>query len=510
MAPRSLGRRDQEYWLGEMSGLAEQAAAACLQAGRLDRAVELWEQCRGVLLGQALDLRSDLDDLAERHPGLAAEFGRLRDEMNGRPRPARRGTAPELTPALSSADAGQRTRAEINQRRELYDAFDQVIRQIRAEAGFSRFLLPPLLSELLPPPGTGPVIVLQASGIRCDAIILQASGAELVPLPRLTAQEVYDRTAAQLSAVERARDPGVGARERALAEQQLAELLGWLWDTVAGPVLGQLAITGSPEPGRDWPRIWWCPSGLLTFLPLHAAGHHGTRFDDSPETVTDRAVSSFTPTLRALRYARRPPADGLPAPGGQLLVVAMPHTPAANDLPGAESESSMLTALVPGPTAVLDGPRATRGSVLEALPGWRWAHFACHAVSDLDDPSASHLLLSDHLERPLTVLDLMPLDLKGAELAFLSACATARAAPGLPDEAIQLAAGFQLAGYRHVIATLWPISDPPAVRIAHDLYQGLGGVDVGPAAALHAATRRCRNLSPRRPTAWAAHTHNGA
>ena len=148
--------------------------------------------------------------------------------------------------------------------------------------------------------------------------------------------------------------------------------------------------------------------------------------------------------------------------------------------------------------------------MLEALPGRQWAHFACHAVSDLDEPSASHLLLSDHLEQPLNVLDLMRLDLTGAELAFLSACATARAAPDLPDEAIQLAAGFQLAGYRHVIATLWPISDAPAVRITRDLYQGLTTAAADPAVALHAATRRCRNLSPRRPTAWAAHTHNGA
>jgi tetratricopeptide (TPR) repeat protein len=510
VAPRSLGRRDQEYWLREMSGLAEQAAAACLQAGQLDRAVELWEQCRGVLLGQALDLRSDLDELAQRHPGLAAEFSRLRDEMDGRHRLARGAAEPEVTPApaLPLADAGQRTRAEIDQRRELYDAFDRVIKQIRAEPGFARFLLPPLLSELLPPPGTGPVIVLQASGIRCDAIILRASGAELVPLPRLTAQVVHDQAAAQLSAVDRARDAGPGGQR--LAEQRLAELLGWLWDAVAGPVLGHLAITGPPALGADWPRIWWCPSGLLTFLPLHAAGHHGTRFDDCPETVTDRAVSSFTPTLRALRYARRTAAGALPAPAGQLLVVAMPHTPAAADLPGAEAEATILTALVPGQTTILEGPLATHGSVLEALPGRRWAHFACHAVSDLDDPSASHLLLSDHLEQPLTVLDLMRLDLKGAELAFLSACATARAAPDLPDEAIQLAAGFQLAGYRHVIATLWPISDAPAVRIARDLYERLSTTDDGPAAALHAATRRCRNLSPRRPTAWAAHTHNGA
>jgi hypothetical protein len=53
-----------------------------------------------------------------------------------------------------------------------------------------------------------------------------------------------------------------------------------------------------------------------------------------------------------------------------------------------------------------------------------------------------------------------------AELAFLSACSTARPSGRLADEAIHLASAFQLAGYRHVIGTLWPIGDWPAVEYA--------------------------------------------
>ena len=82
VAPRSLGRSDQEYWLSELAGLGTQAAACCLQAGQVDRAVELWEQGRGVLLGQALDTRTDLTQLVEEHPQLAAELIRVRDELD--------------------------------------------------------------------------------------------------------------------------------------------------------------------------------------------------------------------------------------------------------------------------------------------------------------------------------------------------------------------------------------------------------------------------------------------
>ncbi len=50
-----------------------------------------------------------------------------------------------------------------------------------------------------------------------------------------------------------------------------------------------------------------------------------------------------------------------------------------------------------------------------------------------------------------------------------------RARPGgrLADEAVRLASAFQLAGYRHVIATLWPIGDRHAVNLAARIYTTL-------------------------------------
>ena len=82
VAPRSLTRGDQEYLLEELGGLGADAAACCVHAGLTDRAVELFEQGRGVLLGQALDTRTDLTALTEQHPGLAARFTVLRDDLD--------------------------------------------------------------------------------------------------------------------------------------------------------------------------------------------------------------------------------------------------------------------------------------------------------------------------------------------------------------------------------------------------------------------------------------------
>ena len=189
----------------------------------------------------------------------------------------------------------------------------------------------------------------------------------------------------------------------------------------------------------------------------------------------------------------------------------MPHTPGAPDLPGALAEAAGLQRRFPGRVTVLTGPQATHDAVLAALPAGRWAHFACHGASDPSNPSASCLLLTDHQQRPLTVVDVARLRLEDAGLAFLSACSTAQPGGRLADEAIHLASAFQLAGYRHVIATLWPIGDKHAVDLAADIYTTLadGAGDV--AGAVHAAVRRMRQ---RRgwdtPSAWASHIHIGA
>jgi len=70
------------------------------------------------------------------------------------------------------------------------------------------------------------------------------------------------------------------------------------------------------------------------------------------------------------------------------------------------------------------------------------------------------------------------LELSHARLAYLSACSTAITQnQNLLDEAVHLAAGFQLAGFPHVIGTLWPILDATAAAIANDFYLGLTDPD---------------------------------
>jgi len=57
---------------------------------------------------------------------------------------------------------------------------------------------------------------------------------------------------------------------------------------------------------------------------------------------------------------------------------------------------------------------------------------------------------------------------KGAILAYLAACSTADIrSHHFLDEGIQIGNTFQLAGFPHVIATMWPAADQICPAIAH-------------------------------------------
>jgi CHAT domain-containing protein len=192
----------------------------------------------------------------------------------------------------------------------------------------------------------------------------------------------------------------------------------------------------------------------------------------------------------------------------------MPATPGQADLPGVAHEADTLRRLFAGMVEVLGLPgtgHADYETVMASLPGHPLVHFSCHGESDLSDPSASHLLLADYRTRPLTVLDLTGARLQEAELAFLSACSTARTGNNLPDEPIHLAAACQLAGYRHVIASLWPIDDTDTAALTRYFYNTLTNAprDANAAGtARHLATRKLRAIYRDRPSLWAPYTPN--
>jgi tetratricopeptide (TPR) repeat protein len=521
LAGRYLTRGDRQKALSGLSGLIADAAALTLmnerlpQAQRAERALRLLETGRTVIHTQTLDVRSDISDLRRRDVALADRFSELRDMLD-----------PACIPVGDVTPLDGDAHTDLY---ELSEEFNALLARIRELPGLESFAALPSPQELRRDAAPGPVVTFNISRHRNDALLLTTAAVLVVPLPKLRVRDVAERLEMMYQALADAALPDYAARVR--AQTRLGEVLTWLWDAAAAPVLDALGYRQRPVSGT-WPRLWWAPGGLLGLLPIHVAGHH----DGSGDAVPDRVVSSYTPTIRALRYAREKAASAAALEGStrgsaRSLVVAMSTTPAADGHPPPEplryagAEASAVATHLARPLVLAstdrDGTAApvqvTRDAVRAELPDCSIAHFACHGATDPVDPSLSRLLLQDHATAPLTVASLAAVRLDRARLAYLSACHTAhQQGTALLDEAIHLASAFQLTGFPHVIATLWQLGDPIAIEVADEFYAYLAaGQALDPdraAIGLHHVINTLRAGSRYRTviSAWAPYIHVGA
>jgi CHAT domain-containing protein len=223
------------------------------------------------------------------------------------------------------------------------------------------------------------------------------------------------------------------------------------------------------------PHIFWCATGPLAFLPLHAAGIYHQTDPAMSIRASDFVVSSYTPSLSALIKPRN--QRGLttaPVPyntNPHIAVISQPETSGQNPLPFTTEEAALVAAHFPPKNVThLTNSNATVDAVLDAMQKSEWVHLACHGTQDSVDPTTSAFLLADGR---LELSRLMDTSLPRAELAVLSACQTAKGDEGLPDEAVHLAAGMLAAGYQSVIATMWSIVDDDGPVLSGALYASL-------------------------------------
>jgi hypothetical protein len=533
VAWHGLDQATREHVLREWAGLASDAAAAAVVAGRAARAVELLEAGRSMLWTQALHLRQDLADLQERAPDLAAVLEASRAVLD----------APSTSmihdlDTVGDVDQVQAAKQQaLEKRRQAARDWDAAVDQVRWIEGFEHFLRPFPFTDLRAAATDGPVVIVNISRHGSHALIVTPAtrphpdpSVLVVDLPDAPMSIVLDQASTLLSALDRAGNPTTGGLMREAGRHAVFDVLAWSWQSIAEPVLSALGHTDAPrERIEDWPRVWWCPTGPATVLPLHAAGRYPRTTTQYAamgeaaafaETVAGRVISSYTPTLTTLIRARIRPAPSRV----RQLAVGMPeapsYAPGAGPLPAVRDELKLLASYLPPPEHAthLFGHTATRQAVLKALPGHSWLHLSCASVQDPADASLSAFLLDD---QPLTLADLAALNLRETDLAYLSASQTATGDIRLLDEALHLAGALQLAGYRHVLATMWSIFDAAAPAMADVIYAHLLHPDPGhpnptdrPQAArapyaLHDAVTRLRQAYPGEPLLWAPYIHLG-
>ncbi|WP_105971621.1 CHAT domain-containing protein [Streptomyces geranii] len=471
---------------------SREAAACAIEEGEPERALEFLEQRSVLLSAWTMDSHAEVDRLTRAAPSLATELRWLW--------------------TLLHLDNGPADKVAFRQRGPLQARMAHLVEAVRAVPGFESFLAPLTADRMITAAREGPVVVLSAVARRCDALLVTRKGVSALPLPNLSLAELTDQARRYHRAW--ARSPGLPDDGEAWG------VLGWLWETTVWPVLSALGLadptTFSPamsDPDRSvsrapdsrthslipsdfLPRIWWCPTGPFTVLPLHVAGQ--------PErTALDHAVHSYTPSLEALMTARnRERHQGKSQEQRMLLVLA------EEGLRYGATEVDVIQGIVPD-AHVLRGPEATVSNVAMRLADYSFFHFTGHAHLQHGVPqlqfAAGEGLDWRHLPQNL---------LADGALAYLAACETAGDDRGFESGGWTIAASFQAAGYRHVIGVLGMITDRESTRIAVQVYELL--VDsVGrlrpenAARALHTATQQALATSHPRSLASANVVHLG-
>lgn len=408
LVPRPLSNADKQFLISSIVGIASVAAAAALRQNDVETAILLSEKGRGVLVGDLMDMRPDLATLQHQHPGLAKQYDVLREQI--------------VQPL--ELGAGRRTANVL---------FDQLLEEIRAKEGFDDFMLPLSVQQICDTAGNGCLVIINVTIHRSDAILIRRTGASFVHLPDLGWRQAEDKAK---RFTERGAD---------------LDLLEWLWDAVAQPIMGQLELHT---------RVWWIPTGPLTRLPIHAAGRH-----TDGQSVLDHVVSSYSSSIKALFRSHNQPQSHQ----DKFAIVAAPDVAGHAYLEHAVREATVVERLCP--SLGLHPSRPEPDTVMKALHDCRMFHFAGHVTTNPEDPLQSKLLLSGASVTVNDILNAVPGD--GVPfMAYLSACGTGELDnENLTDEGIHLISACQLAGFPHVIGTLRQVEDDVASQIAEKTYK---------------------------------------
>ncbi|KAK0440551.1 CHAT domain-containing protein [Armillaria borealis] len=500
---KSIDARHRE--LAHFGHIVKEAAAYALELGEADTALEWLEMGRAIVWGQLHNLRSPVDSLSDAHPKLAEELSQVAVALE---KASSRGVNTEHFKELSLEDIAK-------EHRRLATRWDSLVERVRALPGFEDFLQPKKLTTLKNAAKLGPVVLVNAYRVRCDALILIPGLDEVVHIPLKNfsyrkaeiLHKQLNKSLSDFGVRTRASRPAYGSSNKDVFVTVLKEL----WSCIVKPVLDSLAFF--PSDDINPPRLWWCATGPLAFLPIHAAGQYGT--NEPGAKLSDYVVSSYTPTLTALldKLQKTRTFKG-------LLAISQPNTPGLSNLPGTKGELQKIEERANElHVEYLRGDEATPDTVLNGMSTCNWVHMACHATQEKAKPLDSTFRLHHSLDHPDGHLPLSLVIAKSfpdADFAYLSACQTATGDESLSEESVHLAAGMLMAGYQSVLATLWSIRDADAPLVADAVYFRLfedREPDSGKAAvALHHAVqslRKCVEKEPDSFVRWVPFIHVG-
>jgi hypothetical protein len=266
VAGRGTRHATKLYVLRIASGLASNACACALNFGEVKLAVELLEQGRSTVWSMLSQHRDQqLNALEAEYPEYAKTL--RNDSM----------TNAEEVPLRAWLSNGFATNPYYHNVDGFFTlthtaalAWESTLEKVRKLPGYEHFLETPPFNELAKAAEAGPIVMINIAISRCDCIILlpvqgdpcvlELSNPDLQGFDRKDAIDLSESLAAAISSLRRG-----GESEQ--IDKSLRAILLRLWKDIVSPVLTFLKTKGYD----DSQRIWWYPTGEVSFLPLHAA-----------------------------------------------------------------------------------------------------------------------------------------------------------------------------------------------------------------------------------------------
>jgi tetratricopeptide (TPR) repeat protein len=243
----SLTHRYDELRRG--ANVVREAAAAAVDLGLLETAVEWLEQGRSIVWGELFQLRSSYEELSSAHPDHARRLRELSAALEHASTIREKSLSAILEHTHSAAHPMiESLQQEADRHRTLAIERDTLLREIRGFPGFERFLLHKDFSQLRASAHSGPVVILNAAESRCDALIVLADVDHVihVPLPTFTfqrsagLQKMLERLLGHVRVVHCDDREGKSATWGCVSWEPL---LSALWTGVVKPVLDALAFS---------------------------------------------------------------------------------------------------------------------------------------------------------------------------------------------------------------------------------------------------------------------------
>jgi len=276
--------------------------------------------------------------------------------------------------------------------------------------------------------------------------------------------------------------PDLGEISSLLNEASAGTTDGWKRPaaTIGARLLGGIPVLGRP----DATHLMVVPDGALGQIPFELLDA-GT---GSP--IVERFDVSYLPSAAVLlRDSSGPSRFWEPPWNRQLVSFAAPriqpglHGAAmelggaelSNPLPASAEEARAIARTCPGRAQLFLGNANLKRHLLEgAAAGVPLLHLATHAVADMASPERSRILFSPDREQEgadyLFLKEVYDLDLRGVDLATLSACETERAKLVRGEGPYSFSRALLSAGARAVVTTLWRVADEPARDFMAQLY----------------------------------------